>query len=358
MSYTPNHVLVTGGAGFIGSAFVRMLLAAPSGPRVTVLDKLTYAGNPANLDPCRDDPRFAFVRGDIAEPADVRAALADADAVVNFAAESHVDRSLMDALDFITTDVRGTAVLLEASREAGVRRFVQVSTDEVYGDIPAGQRVAEDAALRPRSPYAASKAGGDLQCFAFFTSYGFPVLVTRGGNTYGPRQYPEKVIPLFTVNAIEGEPLPLYGDGKQVREWLHVDDHCAAILLALTEGEPGMAYNIGSDDERENWQVAEAIVDALGASRDLIRYVPDRPGHDRRYSMTTARIRALGWSPRRRFDEGLAETVRWYRENGDWWRPLRDEGYREYYRKQYAERLAASVAYAPPGGSPTPGTSG
>ncbi|HWO93580.1 MAG TPA: NAD-dependent epimerase/dehydratase family protein, partial [Dehalococcoidia bacterium] len=247
---SPSHVLVTGGAGFIGSAFVGMLLRDPGGPRVTVLDKLTYAGNPANLKPFEGDPRFRFLRGDIAETDDVKAALDGVDVVVNFAAETHVDRSLLDAFEFIRTDVEGTVVLLEASRQAGVSRFVQISTDEVYGPIAPGESADEAWPLRPRSPYAASKAGGDLQCLAFHASYDFPVIITRGSNTYGPRQYPEKVVPLFTINAILGRALPLYGDGRQVRDWMHVEDHCAGIWLALTRGEPGTVYNIGPGDER------------------------------------------------------------------------------------------------------------
>jgi dTDP-glucose 4,6-dehydratase len=326
------RVLVTGGCGFIGSHFVRRLVAR--GDEVVVLDKLTYAGNPANL----DGVEHTFVRGDIADPAAVSEAGAGVDVLVNFAAETHVDRSILSAGDFIRTDVVGTHVLLEWARTAGVR-FVQVSTDEVYGDLPAGTAATEDDPLRPSSPYAASKAGGDLQVLAYCRTFGLDALVTRGGNTYGPFQHPEKLVPLFVTNALDGEPLPVYGDGRQRREWLHVDDHCAGIELALLEGEAGGVYNLGGE-ERENLEVTRLIVELTGADPALVRHVEDRPGHDRRYGLDCSRLEGLGWTRRRGFEDGLAETVAWYRERRDWWEPLKSGAYREYYERQYAERLS------------------
>jgi dTDP-glucose 4,6-dehydratase len=326
------RVLVTGGCGFIGSHFVRRLVAR--GDEVVVLDKLTYAGNPANL----DGVEHTFVRGDIADPAAVSEAGAGADVLVNFAAETHVDRSILSAGDFIRTDVVGTHVLLEWARTAGVR-FVQVSTDEVYGDLPAGTAASEDDPLRPSSPYAASKAGGDLQVLAYCRTFGLDALVTRGGNTYGPFQHPEKLVPLFVTNALDGEPLPVYGDGRQRREWLHVDDHCAGIELALVEGETGGVYNLGGE-ERENLEVTRLIVELTGADPALVRHVEDRPGHDRRYGLDCSRLQGLGWTRQRGFEDGLAETVAWYRERRDWWEPIKSGAYREYYKRQYAERLS------------------
>jgi dTDP-glucose 4,6-dehydratase len=326
------RVLVTGGCGFIGSHFVRRLVAR--GDEVVVLDKLTYAGNPANL----DGVEHTFVRGDIADPAAVSEAGAGADVLVNFAAETHVDRSILSAGDFIRTDVVGTHVLLEWARTAGVR-FVQVSTDEVYGDLPAGTAASEDDPLRPSSPYAASKAGGDLQVLAYCRTFGLDALVTRGGNTYGPFQHPEKLVPLFVTNALDGEPLPVYGDGRQRREWLHVDDHCAGIELALLEGEASGVYNLGGE-ERVNLEVTRLIVELTGADPALVRHVDDRPGHDRRYGLDCSRLEGLGWTRQRGFEDGLAETVAWYRERRDWWEPIKSGAYREYYARQYAERLS------------------
>jgi dTDP-glucose 4,6-dehydratase len=326
------RVLVTGGCGFIGSHFVRRLVAR--GDEVVVLDKLTYAGNPANL----DGVEHTFVRGDIADPAAVSEAGAGADVLVNFAAETHVDRSILSAGDFIRTDVVGTHVLLEWARTAGVR-FVQVSTDEVYGDLPAGTAASEDDPLRPSSPYAASRAGGDLQVLAYCRTFGLDALVTRGGNTYGPFQHPEKLVPLFVTNALDGEPLPVYGDGRQRREWLHVDDHCAGIELALLEGEASGVYNLGGE-ERVNLEVTRLIVELTGADPALVRHVDDRPGHDRRYGLDCSRLEGLGWTRQRGFEDGLAETVAWYRERRDWWEPIKSGAYREYYARQYAERLS------------------
>jgi dTDP-glucose 4,6-dehydratase len=325
------RVLVTGGCGFIGSHFVKRLVSV--GDEVVVLDKLTYSGNPMNLEgvDCR------LVEGDIAEAEAVARAGRGCKAVVNFAAETHVDRSILEAGDFIRTDVYGTHVLLEWARVSGAR-FVQVSTDEVYGDVPAGASSTEGDPVRPSSPYSASKAGGDLQALAYVRTYGLNASVTRGANTYGPYQYPEKLIPLFVTNALDGEALPVYGDGRQRREWLHAEDHCAAVELVLREGEPGGIYNVGGV-ERENLDVVNRIVALTGASPALVRHVEDRPGHDRRYSVDSTRIRALGWKPRHELGSGLADTVEWYRANRAWWEPIKSGEYREYYRRQYAQRL-------------------
>jgi dTDP-glucose 4,6-dehydratase len=327
-------VLVTGGAGFIGSHFVKRLVAA--GDEVVVLDKLTYAGNPANLESVDAE----LVVGDIADGDAVERAGSGCEAVVNFAAETHVDRSILTPRDFIHTDVVGTQTLLEWAR-AHHARYVQVSTDEVYGDLDLGGRSGEDDALRPSSPYSASKAGGDLQVLAYVRTYGLDACITRAANTYGPNQYPEKLIPLFVTNALDGQPLPVYGDGKQVREWLHVEDHCAAIDLVLREGAPGEVYNLGGE-ERENLTVTERILELTGADRSLIRHVEDRAGHDRRYALDSAKLEMLGWKPEHRFDErGLAETVEWYRANRAWWEPIKTGEYRAYYEQQYAARLGA-----------------
>jgi len=326
------RILVTGGCGFIGSHFVRRLVAG--GDDVVVLDKLTYSGRKENLDGVDCELHVA----DIADPEAVERAAAGCKAIVNFAAETHVDRSILEAGDFIRTDVYGTHVLLERAREAGLR-FLQVSTDEVYGDVPPGVSSTEADPLRPSSPYSASKAGGDLQVLAYVRTYGVNASVTRGANTYGPYQYPEKLVPLFVTNAFEGLPLPVYGDGRQRREWLHAEDHCAAVELVLREGEPGGVYNVGGE-ERENLDVIGRIVGLTGADASLVRHVDDRPGHDRRYSVDSARVRALGWEPRRDFEAGLAETVGWYRENRAWWEPIKSGEYLDYYKRQYAERLA------------------
>jgi dTDP-glucose 4,6-dehydratase len=338
-----SHLLVTGGAGFIGSAFVRRLLARDAGARVTVLDKLTYAGNRANLAEVASHPGLTFVEGDIADAELVERLTAETDAIVNFAAESHVDRSIEEPGAFLQTDVIGTFVLLEAARRHGHGRFVQVSTDEVYGSVETGHS-DEDATLRPRSPYAASKAGGDLIAGAYHTTYGLPVCITRSSNNFGPYQYPEKVIPLFVTNAIDDEPLPLYGDGLQVRDWLYVEDNCAAIELVLERGEPGTTYNVGGGNELTNLELTRMILELLGKPETLVRSVPDRAGHDRRYAVDSSRMRSLGWSPTTDFRGALADTVAWYREHPDWWRPLKDGEYLDYYRRQYGDRLAAGRA--------------
>jgi dTDP-glucose 4,6-dehydratase len=327
------RVLVAGGAGFIGSHFVRLLAAA--GEQVVVLDKLTYAGNRANLEGVEHE----FHQGDICDPKAVAAAAGGCEAIVNFAAESHVDRSILGPAEFILTDVLGTQVLLDHARHHGLR-YVQVSTDEVYGDVALeAPGCTEDAPLRPSSPYSASKAGGDLQVLAYVRTYGVDACITRSANTFGPRQYPEKFLPLFITNCFDGEPLPVYGDGRQRREWLHVDDHCAAIELVLRKGETGNVYNVGGQ-ERENMEVVRRILDLTGASPDLVRMVEDRPGHDRRYAVDSTKVRDLGWTPQHSFDRGgLEETVEWYRENREWWEPIKTGEYRRYYEQQYAGRL-------------------
>ncbi len=331
------RVLVTGGAGFIGSNFVRHLARARPAWEIVVLDKLTYAGRRENLAGLEDHPRSRFVKGDIADPPAVAGLLPGCEYVVNFAAETHVDRSLYDAGSFIMTDVYGTFVLLEAARRApGLKLFVQISTDEVYGSVETGSSTERDP-LMPRNPYSASKAGADRLAYSYWATYGVPVIVTRASNNYGPYQFPEKIIPLFVTHALDGIPLPLYGDGMNVRDWLHVDDHCRAIDLLLEKGEPGQTYNVGGGNEVPNIELTRRILGLLGRPQTLIRPVPDRPGHDRRYSLDCARLRGLGWSPRVGFDAGLRATVDWYRANEAWWRPLKeaDPAFREHYQRHY-----------------------
>jgi dTDP-glucose 4,6-dehydratase len=327
------RILVTGGAGFIGSRFAKRAVAR--GNEVVVLDKLTYSGNPANI----AGVDCSFVQGDIADPDAVAAAAAGCDAVVNFAAESHVDRSILGPAEFISTDVAGTQVLLDWARQHSAR-YVQVSTDEVYGDLPPGAASSEHDPLRPSSPYSASKAGGDLQVLAYVRTYGVNASITRGANTYGPFQHPEKLIPLFVTNALDGEPLPVYGDGRQRREWLYVDDHCAAVELVLGEGSAGEIYNVPGE-EHENLEVTKRILDATAAADSLIRHVADRPGHDRRYALDGSKLRALGWRPETEFAEGLKATVDWYRTNRAWWEAVKAGEYRQYYERQYGDRLRA-----------------
>jgi dTDP-glucose 4,6-dehydratase len=334
-----THWIVTGGLGFIGSAFVRMVLQHRPDIRLTVLDAMTYAANPENVRDIAGDTRYRFVRGDICDAAAVREAIADgASVIVNFAAETHVDRSILAPGQFLKTDVLGTHVLLEAVREHGIERFVQVSTDEVYGDIAQGSSV-EDSPIRPRSPYAASKAGGDLQVLAYHATFGTPVLITRGSNTYGPYQYPEKLIPLFVTNLIDDTPVPVYGDGRQVRDWLHVDDHARGILHVLERGMVGDVYNLGGGNSRENLEITRTLLDATGRSWDThVRHVTDRSGHDRRYSLDASKAERLGWSPAVDFERGLRETVAWYKANEAWWRPIKSGQFRDYYKTQYASR--------------------
>jgi dTDP-glucose 4,6-dehydratase len=325
-------LLVTGGCGFIGSQFVRM--AVERGAEVVNLDKLTYAGNPENVADISDHPRHTFVQGDVADAELVGELVDGVDAVVNFAAESHVDRSILDPTGFVSTDVLGPAVLLQALQRHGGGRFVQVSTDEVYGPIPEGE-ADETAPLRPSSPYSASKAGGELQAMAWFTTYGADVVITRGANTYGPRQYPEKLIPLFVTNALDGLPLPVYGDGRQVRNWIHVVDHCEGIWTAMQHGAAGEVYNIGGGHYAANLEITRLILQHTGRGDDLISHVPDRPGHDRRYALDSSKLRALGWASENDFDRGLADTVSWYRDNRGWWEPIKSGEYRRYYERQY-----------------------
>lgn len=332
-----KRILVTGGAGFIGSNFVRHIMRRWSDVEVTVLDKLTYAGNQENLKDLWEDARLRFMRGDIADEGIVRQAMADCDAVINFAALTHVDRSILSPREFVLTDVVGAYTLLDIARELGVGRFLQVSTDEVYGAIATGC-FHEDSPINPTNPYSASKAGGDLLALAFARTYESPVIISRSSNNYGPFQYPEKFIPLCITNALEDKPLPIYGDGRQIRDWLYVEDNCEALALILEKGEPGKAYNVGGDCEMENIAVARRILELLGKPETLLRHVQDRPAHDRRYALSSEATRALGWKPRTHFDAGLENTVHWYVENEAWWRPLKQGAFVEYYEKQYGER--------------------
>jgi dTDP-glucose 4,6-dehydratase len=332
-----RSVVVTGGAGFIGSTFARLLVERGY-ERVRVFDKLTYAGNPANLTGLESVPGYSFVQGDICDPKAVDDAVAGFDAIVNFAAETHVDRSLLHPGEFIQTDVYGVFVLLEAMRRNGTRRLVHVSTDEVYGAVLSGSSRETDR-LSPRNPYSASKAGGEMMVQAYHSTYGVPVVISRGSNTYGPCQYPEKLIPLAVTNVLDGEPIPIYGDGRQVRDWLHARDHAAGIELLLRKGIPGEAYNIGGGNERENLVIARTILEELDAPRDLLTHVTDRQGHDRRYAVDSSKIRSLGWEPAVQFEAGLRETIRWYRENRSWWAPIKSGAFEEYYRENYGARV-------------------
>ena len=320
------RLLVTGGAGFIGSDYVRTLLGGgftrTAPVQVTVLDKLTYAGNLGNLEPVAGDPRYAFVHGDIGDAALLARLVPGHDAVVNFAAETHVDRSITDPAAFAAANVTGVQVLLQACLDGGVRRVVQVSTDEVYGSIASGSW-AEDAPLEPSSPYAATKAGGDLLALAYARTYGLNVSVTRSGNNYGPYQYPEKIIPLFVTNLLDGAKVPLYGDGGNVRGWVHVDDHCRGIHLVLERGEPGGVYHISGGTELTNAELTQALLDGCGAGWEMVQPVSDRKGHDRRYSLDDSLLRSMGYRPRVPFADGLAATIRWYQDNRAWWEPLK-----------------------------------
>jgi dTDP-glucose 4,6-dehydratase len=339
-----RRLLVTGGAGFIGSCYVRDILARRDGTEIVVLDKLTYAGNEANLAPVRDDAeqagRLRFVRGDIADAAVVDPLVADVDAVINFAAESHVDRSILDPEAFLVTGVIGVHVLLEACRSAPSRpRFLQVSTDEVYGSVETGHSLETDA-LAPRSPYAAAKAAGELLVHSYAVTHGLDAVVTRGSNTYGPYHHPEKLIPLFITNAIDDQPLPLYGDGLQRRDWLYVGDHAAGVDFVLRHGAAGDTYNLPGGVEMANRETVELLLQRLGKPWSLVRHVEDRPGHDRRYAMDGAKVAALGWHPATPFEDGLAATVDWFTANEDWWRAARSGDWDAYYERQYGARLA------------------
>jgi len=330
-------ILVTGGAGFIGSNFIRHMIQKYPDIQITNLDKLTYAGNPDNLKDIGSTPNFRFVKGDICDPAAVEPLARESDVILNFAAETHVDRSILEPGSFIHTDVYGTHVLLEAAKRHGHRRYIQVSTDEVYGSINRGG-FSEDSPLHPNSPYAASKAAGDLLVQSYFRTYGFPAIITRSSNNFGPYQYPEKVIPLFITNAIENKPLPLYGDGLNVRDWIHVRDHCAAIDLVLYKGEPGQVYNIGGGNEWTNIELTRFILKELEKSESLVQFVKDRPGHDRRYALDCRKIGALGFKPSRAFEGDLRETIRWYRDNPAWWQKIKSGEFKKYYEQMYPKR--------------------
>jgi dTDP-glucose 4,6-dehydratase len=316
--------LVTGGLGFIGSHFIRIALSERPTLEIVNLDAMTYAGNPANLSDVEGNPRYRFVRGDICDPSAVREALeSGTEAILNFAAETHVDRSILQPETFLRTDALGTLVLLEAARRQGVPRYLQVSTDEVYGDVAQGESLEGDS-LRPRSPYAASKAAGDLLVLAYHETYGCSVLITRGCNTYGPYQYPEKIVPLFVTNLIEDRTVPIYGDGLQIRDWLYVEDHARAILHVLENGRPGEIYNVSARTPRTNLQLTHELMHHCSrAPETYVEHVADRPGHDRRYAVDSSKLRTLGWAPRVSFEAGLARTVAWYRDNEAWWRPLK-----------------------------------
>ncbi|MGH7639721.1 MAG: dTDP-glucose 4,6-dehydratase [Candidatus Dormibacteria bacterium] len=332
----PERILVAGGAGFIGSTFVRKLLLQGQGFAVTVLDKLTYAGNLGNLEEVSQHPRYRFVQGDICDRELALRLARDVDCIVNFAAETHVDRSILEPDAFIQTDVVGTHSLLEAARLAQHRRFLQVSTDEVYGDVPSPRRSVETDPLRPRSPYSASKASAELLCLAYHATYGMDVLLTRGSNTYGPHQYPEKIVPLFITQALDGLPLPVYGDGGAVRDYLFVEDHGLGIATVLARGLAGNAYNLGRGDAPvSGLEVAETVLQLTGADTALAQRVEDRPGHDRRYALDSAKAHGLGWSPKVGFAEGMRQTVDWYRDHRGWWGPVKEGEFADFYRRNY-----------------------
>ena len=335
-------LLVTGGAGFIGSNFTRMAINNNPSWTVTVLDKLTYAGRRENLSDLEDNSRYTFIRGDICDPAAVAEAMNGCDAIVNFAAETHVDRSIDDSSSFVRTDIEGVRVLLEEFRKEKRNLFLQISTDEVYGSVESGKSREGDA-LAPRSPYAASKAGGELLAMSYWTTHKTPVVVTRSSNNYGPWQYPEKLFPLFITNALDGEPLPLYGDGLNRRDWIYVFDHCRALMLILDNPVPGSAYNIGAGEEHTNREVTDGILAATDADPGLVRYIDDRPGHDRRYALDVSSIKEkLGWKAEISFEEGLELTVAWYMNNRAWWEEIKSGRFKEYYRVMYSERLGNS----------------
>jgi len=343
-----DALLVTGGAGFIGSSFIRYYLSEHPDVRVLNLDKLTYAGNLSNLADVESNPRYRFVQGDITDRRLVKSLFAEVSppGIVNFAAESHVDRSILDASPFVDTNIRGTLVLLECARAqwakgGGDHRFVQISTDEVYGDLAEGGLSSEDSPLAPSSPYSASKASADLLCGAFFRTYGLPAIVTRCTNNYGPYQFPEKLIPLMILKASRGEKLPVYGDGSNVRDWIHVSDHCRAIEAVLLRGRPGTVYNVGAGCEKRNIEIVRSILSYLGQPEELVEYVTDRPGHDQRYALDSSKIREeLGWAPHVTFDDGIRQTIEWYIDHPNWVKECVSGDYREYYERNYGERCS------------------
>lgn len=332
-------IFVTGGAGFIGSNFIRHALGLKKGYRIVNFDKLTYAGNLANLESVSQNPGYSFVRGDICDASAVEPAMAGCDAVVHFAAESHVDRSIYEPAPVIQTNLTGTFIMLQVSRALGIKRFVHISTDEVYGDMPPGAFADEDSMLRPSSPYSASKAGSDLLVLSYVRTYGFPGIITRSSNNYGPFQFPEKFLPLMITNALDHKPLPIYGDGKQQRDWLHVEDNCRGVLAVLEKGKLGEVYNLGGVDIEENLTIALRLLKLTGRPDSLLSYVKDRPGHDRRYALRCGKMeRDFGWKPRISLEEGLRQTIDWYQNNSAWVAGVRDGDYLSYYDKYYLNR--------------------
>jgi dTDP-glucose 4,6-dehydratase len=333
------NIFVTGGAGFIGSNFIRHVLNLDKGYSVVNYDKLTYAGNLANLAFIADDPGYRFIKGDICDPIAVADAMAGCDTVVHFAAESHVDRSIYEPAASIETNVKGTFILLQVARKLNIRRFVHISTDEVYGDMKPGEFADENTPVRPSSPYSSSKAGSDLLVLSYVRTYGFPAVITRSSNNYGPYQFPEKFMPLMITNALDDKPLPIYGDGKQQRDWLHVEDNCRGLLAVLERGRIGEVYNLGGEDIEENLSMVRRLLRVMGKPETLLSYVQDRPGHDRRYALKCEKTKAeLGWKPAIALDEGLRKTIDWYRENKDWMAGIRGGEYRTYYEKYYENR--------------------
>lgn len=334
-----KNILVTGGCGFIGSNFVRYMLNKYKDIKICNVDKLTYAGNPENLKDIENDDRYKFFKADISDNSAIEPIVKNEsiDTIVNFAAETHVDRSIEKPGDFIMTDVYGAYVLLENARKYNIEKFIQISTDEVYGSIDEGS-FTEESPLNPRNPYSASKAGGDRFAYSYYTTYDVPVIITRASNNYGPYQYPEKLIPLFVTNALEGKDLPLYGDGKNVRDWLHVLDHCSGVDFVINHGVNGEVYNIGGGNETENIEITNKIIDYLGKDQSCIKKVVDRLGHDRRYSLDCSKLRDMGWEPKYQFPDALEETIQWYVDNKDWWEKLKSGEYMDYYKKQYSNR--------------------
>ena len=334
-------VLVTGGAGFIGCNFVHLLAAERSDWQIVCLDALTYAGNLANLESCKDNPNFQFVKGDICDVEAVGAIMDDdVDAVVHFAAESHVDRSILGCREFLRTNIQGTQVLLDAARRGNVGRFLQISTDEVYGSLGEEGNFTEETPLAPNSPYSASKASADLLVQAYHHTYGFGTLITRCSNNYGPYQFPEKLIPLFVTNLLADKKVPVYGDGLNVRDWIHVRDHCRAVLTVLEQGKPGEVYNIGGNNERSNIELTRLLIELVGKDESMMEFVPDRPGHDRRYAIDASKItNELEWEPQTEFTQGLKDTIQWYIDNPHWWQAIKSGDYLKYYEKQYGKSL-------------------